>query len=841
MPWLYLNQASLSLLTLFILSSVIVLYFLSLKAKTMPTWLLTGAFAGMAGYAFLCLLDVSVLDKNILYLRPVQFFATQFFLATSLQFAYRFPHPDPRQLREARLVLLLCALIFLFGVGLTFATFHAFSQNRLPPFDFDTFFVLIESIWLIVVLVRRTILLAENRHQSVWTKLLKPQGRAARAMRAFTLVYTAPLWMSVLYLAAIPAGLETRVAVEVVLSLGLLWMNFSLATAYLNHLSESSTFLVKLVGAALVTILSLLGVVGSIVEPIYVAAYHNGNPIPDQRTLEFVPDRRGGYMVATIPFHFDAALGQPLALGDEAHTVVPLGFSFPFYDRAWSETHVNDNGVISFGGPYNPLEILLRVAPIPYLYPNIAALIMDLDTTAGGGIFQKSQAGRFTLTWHQVPEADTTQAHTMQLVLHQDGVIHVTFNGIQPRKSFGRTYVFGPLVTGIQPGTGDIERIHFSEALPYTVEACCGVVEDYYRQFRSYLHQGMLPLAYLILGATILILVGFPLFFHASLVKPLLSLRDGVQRVNTGDLEVVVPVYFSDEIGTLAIAFNDMAVQLRDLVSNLEQRVAERTQELEQAYLQLQANQEALLLSEKMASLGRLTAGIAHEMNTPLAAVQTSLFELGNLVDEYRQSIGDAAVSGGDHQTIAAEMRQAVDISERSISRALSFIRSIKSQTRQIDGEEQQRFNVVKVIGEAMLLLSHELLQANCQMVFDPQEENMELVGSAVGFTQVVTNLISNAIDASIQNGGGLIKIELSSDGECLKLSVSDQGMGIPEEIHSKIFDPMFTTKPFGEAAGLGLTIVHDIVTEGYGGTINVESQVGEGATFLLRFPQREL
>ena len=140
-----------------------------------------------------------------------------------------------------------------------------------------------------------------------------------------------------------------------------------------------------------------------------------------------------------------------------------------------------------------------------------------------------------------------------------------------------------------------------------------------------------------------------------------------------------------------------------------------------------------------------------------------------------------------------------------------------------------------------MLLLSHELLQANCQMVFDPQEENMELVGSAVGFTQVVTNLISNAIDASIQNGGGLIKIELSSDGECLKLSVSDQGMGIPEEIHSKIFDPMFTTKPFGEAAGLGLTIVHDIVTEGYGGTINVESQVGEGATFLLRFPQREL
>jgi len=275
----------------------------------------------------------------------------------------------------------------------------------------------------------------------------------------------------------------------------------------------------------------------------------------------------------------------------------------------------------------------------------------------------------------------------------------------------------------------------------------------------------------------------------------------------------------------------------------LEVRVAERThelrnsnQQLEGAYQQLQTNREALLVSEKMASLGRLTAGIAHEMNTPLAAVQASLFEMNKLVNEYRELISTGDFREQTHREIAKDMGQTVDISERSISRALSFIRSVKSQTREID-DEQQRFDVVQVIEDTLMLLEHNLIRNNCQLKFEPQEKNMELQGSTASFAQVVTNLITNAIDASIPKGGGVIEVELTTDGGSLKLEVRDHGVGIPTEIRPKIFDPMFTTKSFGEGTGLGLSIVHDIITKGFRGNIDFTSQVGEGTTFSLRIP----
>ncbi|MBC8509879.1 MAG: hypothetical protein ISR58_13030 [Anaerolineales bacterium] len=272
----------------------------------------------------------------------------------------------------------------------------------------------------------------------------------------------------------------------------------------------------------------------------------------------------------------------------------------------------------------------------------------------------------------------------------------------------------------------------------------------------------------------------------------------------------------------------------------LEERVIERTKDLEQAYQQLQANQEALLVSEKMASLGRLTAGIAHEMNTPLAAVRAALYELDMLVDEFGKTISDVKVSVQDRLEINEEMRQAVGISKRSITRIMKFIRGIKSQTRQLDEGEHQRFNAMKVIEDTLMLFGHSLIRNNCKVSFVPQMEIMELVGSATSFGQIVSNLITNAIDASIPRGGGLITVELLREGDSLRLEVSDEGVGIPTEIRSKIFDPMFTTKPFGEGTGLGLSIVYDLVTEGFQGAIDFTSQVGEGSTFTVHFPNIE-
>lgn len=266
--------------------------------------------------------------------------------------------------------------------------------------------------------------------------------------------------------------------------------------------------------------------------------------------------------------------------------------------------------------------------------------------------------------------------------------------------------------------------------------------------------------------------------------------------------------------------------------------LAQRNEELEAAQLTMQKQQTKLVIAEKMASIGRLTAGIAHEMNTPLAAVRASMSELSALVDEYSDAIGDSSVLPDDHREIATEMKAAIAIADKSSARASAFVRGIKSQTRDLAGKPRIAFNAVSVVQESILLLSHALRDANCTTTFecstyDSKTDFVELVGSPASFAQAVTNLVTNAIDASRPNGGE-IRLELVSSGDRVSLRVTDFGCGIPQEVISNIFEPMFTTKPFGQGTGLGLSILHDIVTGEFDGAVEVHSTVGKGTTFEL-------
>lgn len=260
---------------------------------------------------------------------------------------------------------------------------------------------------------------------------------------------------------------------------------------------------------------------------------------------------------------------------------------------------------------------------------------------------------------------------------------------------------------------------------------------------------------------------------------------------------------------------------------------------LEQAYNTLQAEQKKLLLSEKMASLGRLTAGIAHEMNTPLATVRTALSELNSLIIEYQTSIGDLQVTSADHLAIASDMMTAQQLADTAAERAASFVRGIKAQTRDLAPHEHQHFDAVGVIQETLTLLGHALRRGQCTAEFLSSADRIELHGSPGRLAQVVTNLVTNAIDASAPHGGP-IELKLMRLADHVELRVSDHGGGIAPDDMPKIFDPMFTTKPFGEGTGLGLTIVHDIVTGDFRGTVEVTSQLGRGTTFNLHFPHRQ-
>lgn len=287
--------------------------------------------------------------------------------------------------------------------------------------------------------------------------------------------------------------------------------------------------------------------------------------------------------------------------------------------------------------------------------------------------------------------------------------------------------------------------------------------------------------------------------------------------------------------------------ELLEIRNSLEQRVQSRTRELSESHSQLEAayqalkdNHHRLLIAEKMASLGRLTAGIAHEMNTPLAAVRAALNQMETLTTEYQGSIADSGVTPEDHFEIAAEMLSALEVAQRAAERTASFVRGVKAQTRAVAQDGVEQFDAVEVIESSLVLLSHALREAGCQAQFDPPDEAVELVGSPGRFSQVITNLVTNAIDASRAKGAGEIRISIERLPEQITVTVEDQGAGIRDENLPRVFDPMFTTKPFGEGTGLGLTIVHDIVNGEFGGQIDISSQVGRGTLITLSLPHRQ-
>ncbi|MFC4637337.1 PAS domain S-box protein [Deinococcus hohokamensis] len=268
----------------------------------------------------------------------------------------------------------------------------------------------------------------------------------------------------------------------------------------------------------------------------------------------------------------------------------------------------------------------------------------------------------------------------------------------------------------------------------------------------------------------------------------------------------------------------------REMMLSIERDISERRA----ADAALKASQERLLSSEKLAGLGRLTAGLAHEINTPLAATMNELHEASRLVTEYRDSVGNPQVTDDDHREIAAELAGVLEAATRNTTRIGDFIRKMRSHTRDtVSG--RQAFDAVKGVGDTLAMLAHEARAAKVDLLFEQPREGVTLTGEPGRFTQVVTNLVVNAIHACTP--GCSVTVRFADRAGRPVMEVEDNGSGIPPEVLPRIFEPMFTTKDVGKGTGLGLSIIHDIITGHFGAEINVRTELGRGTTFEVVFP----
>jgi len=316
--------------------------------------------------------------------------------------------------------------------------------------------------------------------------------------------------------------------------------------------------------------------------------------------------------------------------------------------------------------------------------------------------------------------------------------------------------------------------------------------------------------------------------------------------------KVSASIFDSDGEKYMMLAVQDVTAereaqqQIVELNQQLEQRVHQRTLKLEQANAELAATlqtlrqaKDELVKTDKLAALGSLVAGVAHELNTPIGNSLTVATTL-----DHRVKALDGQLTTGlrrsDLDGFVADAKFAMDVLVRNLMRAGDLIRSFKQVAADRASAQRRVFQLQELVSETLITLNPSIRRCRCEVKLEI-DQGIELDSYPGPLGQVLDNLINNALIHGFADGGeGCIWISGRSAGAAgVTLSVRDNGVGIPLENQSRIFDPFFTTRLGLGGSGLGLHIAYNLVTDILGGRIEVQSVPGAGATFLLHLPLR--
>jgi signal transduction histidine kinase len=822
----YLTPASISYIAQFILALVIATYLTYLikqqreqGADTLSAWLLSAFFFSLVAFSATLFLNVTLSPRLRLYALYLETPVTALSFLLLLQFAYRFPSLNPRQVWEAWIMFGLTAAYFLFEASFAVYRFWLTTNQHVDwrP-QFADVPLVIFTVWLIVVLIRQSIRSSnESTRQPWWKALLRPVGVSARTTRAFTFIFSSFLLLSAMEFARTYKIVPGEIR-EMVFSIGLLLALFTFALVYISAVPERTSFMTKLVGISLVTVLAIIGSFSWLIFPAVLDTAAANCLLPGQETLRFSPNAAGGYDVATGDYTYRAETGPPLDFPDpEMSARVDLDFSFPFYGNRYDQVYVLKDGTLSLGESLAWKDVLSVYGPSPAIFAFFSNF--SIGVSESSDVFVVSKPDCLIVTWHEVLNRPGEHL-TVQASLYPDGVFDITYANVDVRASdiYSSSDMSG--IIGVVPGgtRSDISYIALPADLPSGSGRDAALVDNIFLRLRSEIHRVYLPLAWLVVLSSLLIIVGFPAFFRDTLITPLNTLLDGVRRVNSGDLELTMPVRYRDEIGFLTTSFNDMMVELRTLIADLEQRVADRTQQLEAQTVDL-----ARQIEERNQLIGELDAfahTVAHDLKNPLANV----FGFSELSLAYYRD-GDI-----DNVRMCLENISRYSLKMTDIIESLLML----SILRQEDAIETAPLDMSAVVSEALTRSDNMVRQSGAEIVLP--DEWPKAIGHSLWVEEVWANYISNAI----KYGGQPPQIELGADqpvGGMVRFWAKDNGEGLSPEEQALIFTP-FTRlhKLEAEGHGLGLSIVQRIV-EKLGGDVGVESQPGSGSTFYFTLP----
>jgi two-component system NtrC family sensor kinase len=338
-----------------------------------------------------------------------------------------------------------------------------------------------------------------------------------------------------------------------------------------------------------------------------------------------------------------------------------------------------------------------------------------------------------------------------------------------------------------------------------------GVLERYYAQIRDRVIISFFAIA----GLGFLVILVATYGIMGNILRPIGEMADAAQKIAAGDFNQMIRATGEGEVAVLASSFNSMLESLRTMRADLEAWGRTLEDKVDQRSRELLAMQVRMARTERLASLGMLSAGVAHEINNPLGGVLAlSALALEDLPpdDPIRENLEEVV---------------------RQAQRCKAIVKGLLDFSRQ-SASSSEPVDLGRVAQEALALVKPQAAFFNIDLVCAFEPNLPPVMADRAEIQQVILNIIMNAVQA-MEEQGRLTLTTSSSEGFA-ELAVSDTGHGIPPDRIGHVFDPFFTTKDESKGTGLGLSIAYGIVSK-HGGTIAVESEVGVGTTFTIRFP----